>query len=85
MAFAPQSLTMSDANSALAQGCAAIAAGETEIDLSQLTGADSTAVAAMLAWQRAARSADQTMHFLGTPATLQSLAKLYGVDAMLFA
>lgn len=85
MAFAPQSLTMSDANSALTQGCAAILAGETQIDLSQLTGADSSAVAALLAWQRAAQNAGKTIAFLGASASLQSLAKLYGVDDLLFS
>ncbi len=84
MAFAPHSLTMSDANLALEQGCAAIAAGETKIDLSQLVGADSSAVAALLAWQRAAHSAGKTIAFLGASASLKSLAKLYGVDDLLF-
>lgn len=84
MAFAPLSLTMSDANSALALGCAAILAGETQIDMSQLTGADSSAVAAMLAWQRAAQSAGKTITFLDASASLKSLAKLYGVDDLLF-
>ncbi len=85
MAFAPYSLTMSDANLALEQGCAAIAAGETKIDLSQLVGADSSAVAALLAWQRAAHSAGKTIVFSGASASLKSLAKLYGVDDLLFA
>ena len=85
MAFAPHSLMMSDANSALEQGCAAIAAGETQIDLSQLLGADSSAVAALLAWQRTARNAGKTVAFLGASASLKSLAKLYGVDNLLFA
>jgi phospholipid transport system transporter-binding protein len=85
MAFAPHSLTMSDANSALEQGCAAIAAGESQIDLSQLVGADSSAVAAMLAWQRAAQSKGKSIAFLGASASLKSLAKLYGVEDLLFA
>ncbi len=85
MAFAPYSLTMSDANLALEQGCAAIAAGETKIDLSPLVGADSSAVAALLAWQRAAHSAGKTIVFSGASASLKSLAKLYGVDDLLFA
>ncbi len=85
MAFAPHSLMMSDANSALEQGCAAIAAGENQIDLSQLLGADSSAVAALLAWQRTARNAGKTVAFLGASASLKSLAKLYGVDDLLFA
>ena len=85
MAFAPHSLTMSDANSALAQGCAAILAGESQIDLSQLSGADSSAVAALLAWQRLAQGAGKTISFLGASASLKSLAKLYGVDDLLFA
>jgi len=84
MAFAPHSLTMSDANSALAQGCAAILTGESQIDLSQLTGADSSAVAALLAWQRLAQGAGKTIAFLGASASLKSLAKLYGVDDLLF-
>ena len=81
--FAPTSITMADAGSALSEGLDAIAQGATEIDLSRLTGFDSSAVSAVLAWQRVAAEQGAALRITGLPAGLRSLAQLYGVDALL--
>jgi len=83
MSFAPTSITMTDAADVLREGMEAIVQGATTIDLSGLTHFDSSAVSALLAWQRAATEKSVSLELVGLPAGLLSLAKLYGVDALL--
>jgi phospholipid transport system transporter-binding protein len=83
MSFAPTSLTMNEAETVLAQGLQAIAAGDTQIDLGACQHFDSAAVATLLAWQRASSKVGKTLHITQLPPGLESLAKLYGVDQLL--
>jgi phospholipid transport system transporter-binding protein len=76
-------LTFGNAKAALEQGLAAIKAGKTVFDLATVQAADSSAVAVLLAWKRAARKAGVTLSYVNLPASLQSLADLYGVDDFL--
>jgi phospholipid transport system transporter-binding protein len=76
-------LTVHNAKSVLDAGLRAIADGQTQIDLAELTVVDSAAVATMLAWQRAARSNGKSLKFSNLPANLQSLVHLYDVDGLL--
>lgn len=78
-----QALTFDNAQAALTQGCAALAAGETEFDLGGVKAADSTALALMLAWQRRAQAQGRALKFRNVPANVDALAKLYGVDGLL--
>jgi phospholipid transport system transporter-binding protein len=78
-----QALTFDNAKAALAQGCAAVAAGETEFDLGGVKAADSSALALMLAWQRRAQAQGRSLKFKNVPANVDALAKLYGVDELL--
>jgi phospholipid transport system transporter-binding protein len=80
-----ESVTVANASSVLAQGAAAIAAGQRVIDLGAVKVADSSAVAVLLAWQRAARVAGIALQFTNMPANLYSLTTLYGVEAFLCA
>ena len=77
------SLTVQTAKAALDQGVAAIKAGQTVFDLGALKVADSSAVAVLLEWKRAARKAGAQISYVNVPAGLQSLAALYGVDDFL--
>ena len=77
------SLTVENAKAALDQGSAAIKAGQTVFDLGTVQVADSSAVAVLLAWQRAARKVGAALAYMNIPASLQSLAALYGVDEFL--
>lgn len=77
------SLTVQTATAALDQGLAAIKAGQTVFDLASLGVADSSAVAVLLAWKRAARKTGAPLSYVNIPAGLQSLAVLYGVDEFL--
>lgn len=58
-------------------------AGEWVADLSAVTEADSSGLAVLLAWLRASREAGGSLKFVGLPDTLQSLARLYGIDTLL--
>ncbi len=49
-----ESLTLTNAKLVLSEGLRAIAAGQPEIDLSRLARVNSSAVATLLAWKRAA-------------------------------
>jgi len=77
------SLTVQNATAALGQGLAAIQAGQTVFDLGTVKAADSSAVAVLLAWKRAARKAGKGLSYVNVPDGLQSLAALYGVDSFL--
>ena len=76
-------LTVNNAKAALEAGLRAIEAGQAEIDMAQLTALDSAAVATLLAWQRAAQQHGRALRFKNLPASLQSLAALYGVAELL--
>ena len=76
-------LNVQTATAALAQGIAAIQDGQTVFDLASVKVADSSAVAVLLAWKRAARKRGAALSYINVPAGLQSLAALYGVDAFL--
>jgi phospholipid transport system transporter-binding protein len=78
-----ESLTLANARRVLAEGLRAIAAGQPEIDLSRLATVDSSAVATLLAWKRAAAARNAPLAFRNAPASLQSLAGLYGVAELL--
>lgn len=78
-----QALTFDNAQAALAQGCAALSAGDTVFDLGGVKAADSTALALMLAWQRRAREQGRSVKFINVPANVDALASLYGVDGLL--
>jgi phospholipid transport system transporter-binding protein len=65
---------------AYANGLRAIAAGQTQFDLSGVVTCDSTLVAAVLGWKRAAAARSTTIKFVNTPAGFGKLASLYGVD-----
>jgi phospholipid transport system transporter-binding protein len=76
------SLTVANATAALAQGVAALHAGQTVFDLRNVQSVDSAAVSVLLAWQRAARAAGVTLELRNLPPMLRSLTKLYGVCAL---
>lgn len=67
----------------MAAGLQAIESGEQVFDFSGVTAIDSAAVAILLAWQRAAQARRLALSFINVPATLQSLAGLYGVAGFL--
>lgn len=78
-------LTVDNAAATLTAGLQAIAAGQTAIDLSTVATVDSSAVAVLLSWRRAARAQGLALQFSALPANLQSLIDLYGAASLLGA
>lgn len=58
--------------------------GVTEVDLSQVTEVDSSAVSLLLEWARAGLDKGQPLRFINLPTNLTSLAQLYGVTDLIF-
>jgi len=80
---AGSSLTVASAKSALADGLARIGGGAPAVDCATLTQFDSSALAVLLAWQRAAKARGATLDILNLPPKLASLARAYGVDTLI--
>ncbi|MCS6945513.1 MAG: STAS domain-containing protein [Sutterellaceae bacterium] len=76
-------ITMDNAGTLVEAGLAAIARGDTVVDLSAVRSVDSSAVALLLAFYRAARAQGKTLALHGVPDALVSLARLYGVESLL--
>lgn len=84
--FRPASaLTVGTAGAVYQAGLAAIRAGQAQIDLGELTAVDSSAVATLIGWRRTAQQQGKTLSFINMPASLHSLAVLYGVAELLGA
>jgi phospholipid transport system transporter-binding protein len=77
------SITMATASSFVEAGRARAAAGDLVVDLSAVTEVDSAALALLFDWLRISRAAGWRMTVRSMPATLASLADLYGVDELL--
>lgn len=83
MAFAvPARVLLDDAAAVMRAGEAAVAAGESQVDLAAVTQSDSSLLACLLAWHRTARVAGKSLTVLNPPAGLRGLAALYGVEAL---
>jgi phospholipid transport system transporter-binding protein len=76
-------ITMGNAGDVAAAGLAAIESGDTAFDLSAVGSCDSSAVAVLLAWRRAAEQRNAKLVLTGLPASLVSIADVYGVASLL--
>jgi phospholipid transport system transporter-binding protein len=76
-------LTHESAKAALAAGLQRIAAGANGVDCAPLAQFDSSALAVLLAWERAAQARGIKFEIVNLPAGLASLAHAYGVDTLL--
>jgi phospholipid transport system transporter-binding protein len=76
-------LNLESAKAALSAGLKQIAAGVSAVDCAALTHFDSSALAVLIAWQRAAHERGLTLSVLNLPTALASLARAYGVESLL--
>jgi phospholipid transport system transporter-binding protein len=76
-------LTSTNAGPVLAAAAALYLPGSGEVDLTDVEGIDSAAVAVLLALKRRATGEGRPLRFVGIPAALASLADLYGVEEIL--
>lgn len=75
-------MTVDHAQAALEDGLREIAAGQPHFDLSKVSSVDSSTVAVLLSWQRAAEKASIDLRF-NLPPNLVSLIAVYGVADLL--
>lgn len=76
-------MTMAAAAAMLAEGEAAIAANASVFDLAAVTDMDSSCLAVIFGWMRAARDSGKVVRLLNPPQNLLSLAEVYGVSDLL--
>lgn len=67
----------------LAQGAQQLTAPRMTVDLSGVTEVDSTALSLLLEWRREAIRNGRDVRFRNLPASMKSLAELYGVTELL--
>lgn len=76
-------LTLDAARGLLESGSSQLRRGETVFDLSAVSEVDSSGLAVIFGWQRAATQAGGTIRIANPPQNLVSLATLYGVSDLL--
>ena len=78
-------LTFETAKGVLDDGLARIAAGATRVDCAPLERFDSSALAVLLAWRRAAQARRVDLMITHLPPGLVSLAEAYGITSLIAA
>lgn len=76
-------VTADNVLSLLAQGAQQLTAPRMTVDLSGVTEVDSTALSLLLEWRREAIRNGREVRFRNLPASMKSLAELYGVTELL--
>ncbi len=77
------SMTLETAATLLADGVTALDKGESRFDLSAVANIDSSGLAVLFGWQRAARDHGLMLQIVNPPHNLISLAEMYGVSELL--
>jgi len=76
-------LTIPQASHLLEEGSRYVSARDATFDLAAVEQVDSSGVAVILGWMRAAQAAGRTISVANAPGSLRSIAQLYGVDDIL--
>lgn len=76
-------MTLDTAAALLASGLAALDKGEPRFDLSEVADIDSSGLAVLFGWLRAARARGLALSIVNPPRNLISLAEMYGVSELL--
>lgn len=76
-------VTADNVLSLLAQGAQQLTGPRMMVDLSGVTEVDSTALSLLLEWRREAIRNGREVRFRNLPASMKSLAELYGVTELL--
>lgn len=76
-------VTLENVAGVLEEGRRHLEEGVRTVDLGEITDMDSSLLALMLAWLRDARARGQDLGFANLPESLQTIARLYGVDGLL--
>ena len=76
-------VTLANVAALLEEGRRHLAEGAATVDLSAVTELDSSALALLLAWLRDAKAGGRAVAFANLPESLQTIARLYGVQDLL--
>ena len=76
-------VTLDNVATVVEEGRRHLEEGVRTVDLGEVTEMDSSLLAAMLAWLRDARRLGHDLSFANLPASLRTIARLYGVDGLL--
>jgi phospholipid transport system transporter-binding protein len=76
-------VTLGNVAALLEEGRRHIAEGAQTVDLAEVSEMDSALLALLLAWLREARASGRSLSFINLPASLKTIARLYGVDALI--
>jgi phospholipid transport system transporter-binding protein len=76
-------VTLGNVAQLLAEGRQHLGDGVGTVDLAGVTELDSSALALLLAWLREAKAAGRALAFANLPESLQTIARLYGVEDLL--
>ncbi|MDX1374818.1 MAG: STAS domain-containing protein [Burkholderiales bacterium] len=76
-------VTLSNVRELLEEGRGHLRAGVRTIDLGEVTELDSSLLAVLLAWRREAHAAGAELSIERLPEGLETIARLYGVEALL--
>jgi len=76
-------VTLANVAALLEEGRRHLAEGAGTVDLAGVTELDSSALALLLAWLREARAGGRAVAFANLPESLQTIARLYGVQDLL--
>lgn len=83
--FVSGAMNQHTASLLLPAGEALVRQADRVLDLSGISVVDSSAIALLLGWIRAARSAGRQLSIVESPRAIISLASLYGVTSLLFS
>ncbi|MBI4986041.1 MAG: STAS domain-containing protein [Rhodocyclales bacterium] len=76
-------MTLPDAAGLLAEGVAVLTKADAVFDLSGVAEVDSSGLAVVFGWQRAAKRLGRNVRIANPPHNLRSLADVYGVSELL--
>lgn len=76
-------MTVATASGLLAEGSAILARADAVFDLGGVADVDSSGLAVVFGWQRAARRSGRNVRIANPPHNLRSLADVYGVAELL--
>ena len=76
-------VTLGNVAELLEEGRRHVEEGVRTVDLGAVTELDSALLALLLAWLRQARARGAALEFVHPPEALRTIARLYGVDALI--
>ena len=76
-------VTLANVAGIMEEGRRHLEEGVKTVDVGEVSELDSSLLAMLLSWLREARAKERQLEFANLPESLRTLAKLYGVEALL--